>query len=282
MSDGKWVRRILSVVDKRKRPEPRHEQAARWLADAHVRRDAFGPLPSGLAPAAAADAYAIQDSFVALRAAERGGITGYKIALATAAMQAFVGVSTPQAGCVLESTVRRSPARVRAADYVRLIVEFEIGVLLADDLPAADAPFTRERVAAAVGGVMPALELADDRGADYATLRQHPFDLIADNTWNEGVVLGEARDWRGLDLAAVRGRAHVNGVQVGEGTGADALGHPFDAVAWIGGHLASLGRGLLRGDFVITGSLVTSKFAQPGDRIAFALEGLGAVELAVE
>ena len=269
-------------MERRKRPEPRHERAARWLAEAHARREPYGPLPPELAPASPDDAYAIQDSFVALRAAERGGIVGYKIALATPAMQAFVGVSTPQAGCVLHSTVLASPARVRAADYVRLIVEFEIGVRLAGDLPAADAPFTRERVAAAVGGVMPALELADDRGADYAMLRRHPLDLIADNAWNEGAVLGEARDWRGLDLAAVRGRAHINDALVGEGTGADALGHPFDAVAWIGGPLASLGRGLLRGDFVITGSLVTSKFVRPGDRIAFELEGLGAVALAVE
>src|SRR4029077_10797708 len=100
------------------------------------------------------------------------------------------GVVPRQAGVMLESTVRRSPARIRAADYVGLIVEFEIAVEMADDLPAADAPFSRERVAKAVGAVMPAIEIADDRNADYAQLVQHPLDLIADNTWNEGAVLG--------------------------------------------------------------------------------------------
>jgi 2-keto-4-pentenoate hydratase len=269
-------------VAKGKGPEAKHDRAARWLAEAHASQAPFGPLPAGLAPASAEEAYAIQDAFVALRAQERGAIAGYKIALATKAMQAFAGVDAPQAGRVLHDTVRRSPARVRAADYGRLIVEFEIGVRMADDLPAADAPYSRERVAAAVGAIMPAFELADDRGADYASLKRHPLDLIADNTWNEGAVLGEEKDWRGLDLATLRGRARINGALVGEGTGADALGHPFDAVAWVAGHLAALGRGLLRGDFVITGSLVTSKFVQPGDRVEFELDGIGAVALAVE
>ena len=273
---------ILAAVAKRKGPEPKHHRAARWLAEAHARRTPFGPLPPDLAPTSAEEAYAIQDAFVALRAQERGAIVGYKIALATKAMQAFVGVDAPQAGRVLHGTVQRSPGRVRAADYGRLIVEFEIGVRMADDLPAADAPFSRQRVAGAVGAIMPAFELADDRGADYAFLKRHPLDLIADNTWNEGAVLGEEKDWRGLDLATLRGRAGINGVAVGEGTGADALGHPFDAVGWVAGHLASLGRGLLRGDFVITGSLVTSKFVQPGDRVEFELDGIGAVALAVD
>ena len=88
-------------------------------------------------------------------------------------MRRFVRVDSPQAGVMHESTLRRSPARIRATEYVGLIVEFEFAVKLAGDLPAADAPFTRERVAQAVGAVMPAIEIADDRNADYA-LRSTP------------------------------------------------------------------------------------------------------------
>jgi len=53
-------------------------------------------------------------------------------------------------------------------------------------------------------------------------------------------------------------------------------------VAWVADNLATRGRGLLRGDVVITGSLITSKQVKPGDRVEFTLEGLGAVELLVE
>ncbi len=258
-------------------------RAAQHLFDAHERRERFAPIPANLSPATAHEAYAIQDAFVAARAQARGAIVGYKIALSTPAMQRFVGLHSPLAGALLESTLLRSPASVRAADHVRLIVEFEIGVRMASDLPAADAPFTRERVMQSAGTVMAALEIADDRGADYALLARHPLDLVADNAWNEGAVLGpETAEWRGIDLAAVRGVARINGAEAGQGVGADTMGHPMDALAWIANHLASAGRGLLRGDVVITGSLVTSKHVKAGDVVEFALDGLGAAELRVE
>jgi len=258
-------------------------QAAKRLFDAHERRERFTPLPPELAPRTESEAYAIQDAFVALRAEKLGALAGYKIALTSPEMRRFVGVDTPQAGVMFVSTLHRSPARVRAADYVRLIVEFEIAIRIADDLPAADKPFFRERVAQSVGAVMPALELADDRNADYKALPKHPFELIADNCWNEGAVLGApVEDWKAIDLAAVRGIATINRNKVGEGRGADVMGHPLDALAWLADHLASLGRGLLRGDVVITGSIVTSKTVTAGDHVVFDVEGLGRVELRVD
>jgi 2-keto-4-pentenoate hydratase len=257
--------------------------AAEYLFEAHETRRRFTPLPSELAPRTESDAYAIQDAFVAMRAQKLGAIVGYKIALTSAEMRRFVGVNTPMAGMMLESTLHRSPARVRAADYVRLIIEFEIAVAIAEDLPAADRPFSRERVAQSVGAVMPALELADDRNADYKQLAKHPLELIADNCWNEGAVLGTpVEDWKRIDLAAVRGVATINGNKVGEGRGADAMGHPLDAAAWLADHLASIGRGLLRGDVVITGSIVTTKNVTAGDFVLFEMEELGAVELRVD
>ena len=263
--------------------ELRFKRAAQRLFEAHERHERFAPLPADLTPHSVEQAYAIQDAFVALRAQKLGAIAGYKIALSSVEMRRFVGVEHPQAGAILESTIHRTPASVRAADYGRLIVEFEIAVQMADDLPAADAPFSRERVAKAVGGVMPALELADDRNADYAELRKHPFELIADNSWNEGVVLGyPLTEWQNHDLASVRGRATINGKAVGEGRGADAMGHPFNALAWIADHLAAHGRGLLRGDVVITGSIITSKNVAAGDLVKFSLTGLGEVELRVD
>lgn len=257
--------------------------AARHLFEAHERRSRFAPLPPQLAPRNASDAYAIQDAFVALRAQKLGGVAGYKIALTSAEMRRFVGVDTPMAGMMLETTLLRSPARVRAAHYVHLIVEFEIAVQMADDLPAADRPFSRERVAQAAGAAMAALELADDRNADYQELARHPLELIADNCWNEGAVLGTPLTaWRKVDLAAVRGVATINGNKVGEGRGGDAMGHPLDAVAWLADHLAAEGRGLLRHDIVLTGSIVTTKTVTPGDFVRFEVENLGTAELQVD
>lgn len=257
-------------------------QAATRLLEAHAGRERFAPLPAELAPRSAEDAYAIQDAYVALRAHHLGAIAGYKVALSSKEMQRFVGVDAPQAGVLLESTIQTSPGRVRAADFVRLIVEFEIAVQLAVDLPAVDAPFSRSRIAASVRAVMPAIEIADDRNADYGELARHPYELIADNAWSEGAVLGlPVADWKGLDLAKLRGAATINGEKVGEGVGAAALGHPLDAVAWVANHLAAHGRGLVFRDVVITGSMITSKPVKAGDLVRFCVEGLGEAELRV-
>ena len=89
-------------------------EAAGWLLQGHERRERFIALPPGIAPATPAEAYAIQEAFVAQRAKRRGAAVGYKIALSSEAMRRFVGVDSPQAGVIHESTVRHSPARIRA------------------------------------------------------------------------------------------------------------------------------------------------------------------------
>ena len=268
---------------KAKTPEPRIERAGAWLHEAHRGRQRFSSLPTDLLPRDAGEAYAIQSEYVGMRAELLGPVVGYKIALTTPAMRAMVGLNDSIAGDMHEKTILRDSSRVRAADYVRLIVEFEIGVELAEDLPAIGAPYDRARVSRAVGALMPALELADDRNADYSNLAAHALMLIADNAWNEGAVLGApVRDWQKIDLAALRGVASINGAVVGEGHGRDVMGHPLDALAWIANNLASRGLGLWRGDVVITGSLVTSKFPNAGDLVRFDAGELGAVELQVD
>ena len=257
--------------------------AAKRLLEAHERREHFAPLPPELAPRDAEEAYAIQDAYVARRAERLGAIAGYKIALSSREMQRFVGVDAPQAGVMLASTLHRTPASVRAADYVHLIVEFELAVEMAADLPAADAPYTRSRIAPFVRAVMPAIELADDRHADYSQLARHPLELIADNGWNEGAVLGvPIENWGDADLPAVRGVATINGRVVGEGVGAAAMGHPLEAVTWIANHLAAHGRGLVFRDVVITGSIITTKTVRAGDLVRFSVAELGEVELRVD
>lgn len=262
---------------------PRAEQAARWLLDAHRSRARFAPLPPELAPADVAAAYSIQSAFVGLRAQTLGAVAGYKIALTTPAMRAMVGLKDSIAGEMLSGTLRRGPARVRGSDYGRLVVECEIAFEMADDLPAVGAPYTRDKVALAVGAVIPAFELADDRNADYTQLAACALTLVADNAWNEGAVLGEpVKDWRAIDLGALKGVASINGEVVGEGHGHDVMGHPLEALAWIANHLAARGMGLWRSDVVITGSLVTSKFPNAGDSVRFDAAALGSVELAVD
>lgn len=260
----------------------RMREAARWLVERHMARHGSQPMPAAYAPRSIAEAYAVQDEFVLLKSRQCGAVVGYKIALTTPQMRRFVGLQDSIAGCLHARQVVRAPASVRAAEYGRLLVEFEIALLLGADLRASGARYTPHQVADAVAAAMPAFELADDLGADYATLSSRGLELAADNAWNEGAVLGQpVEDWRTIDLASVRGVARVNGVVVGEGRGGDAMGSPLVALAWIANHLRSRGRSLRKGDTVITGSLVASQFPRAGDVLQFDAGALGAIELAV-
>ncbi|MEO8202869.1 MAG: fumarylacetoacetate hydrolase family protein [Betaproteobacteria bacterium] len=261
--------------------DPRLKRAAWFLVDAHADRERFGPFPADSLPRSVEEAYAVQDEFVALKSRACGPVAGYKIALTTPAMRAMVGLADSIGGALHEKQVVGAPAAVRAADYGRLIVEFEVAAQLATDLPM-HSKHTRDSVALAVGAVMPAFELADDRDADYTGLAAQSLGLVADNAWNEGAVLGKpCKEWRDLDLAALCGVATINGEKVGEGHGRDAMGHPFEALAWVANNLARRGKQVRAGQYVITGSLVTSKFPKAGDTVGFDLGPLGSIELAV-
>jgi 2-oxo-3-hexenedioate decarboxylase/2-keto-4-pentenoate hydratase len=166
---------------------------------------------------------------------------------------------------------------LNAPSYGRMGVEFEIAVRLKRDLAPKGVPSLAE-VAAAVDAVCPAVEIIDDRRADYRAL--DALSLIADNSWNAGVVLGEfVHAWP--DLAAVEGVVSVDGTPLDRGSGGDVLGHPFQPVAWLASHLAAQGGGLRAGDVVMTGSIVTTKFPDRPASYRFDVQGLGSVVLTV-
>jgi 2-keto-4-pentenoate hydratase len=261
----------------------RTRRAARWLVSQHRERIAFTGFPPEVAPQDLDEAYAVQAAFVRLKSRDCGPVVGWKIALSNPAMQRFVGLHESVAGCLLDRQVVSSPARTRAASYGRLLVEFEIAVELGADLAPIGRRYTRADVDQAVAAVRPALELADDRGADYASLCDHGLQLVADNAWNEGAVLGPSRrDWRALDLAAARGVVRLDGTVIGAGHGRDLMGHPLDALAWLADSLSRRGIGMRAGDVAILGSLVTSKFPLAGQRLVFELDGFAPVELEID
>jgi 2-keto-4-pentenoate hydratase len=265
-------------------PSPAFAQAAATeLLRQHVQRENFRALDGPFSPAGTEAAYRIQDAFVAQLATQRNAApAGYKIAITTPAMRDLVGFQDSVAGRLLADQMHRSGQTIHARDYVRLIVEFEIAFELARDLPAATSPWTGTTILDYVKCAYPALEIADDRNAHYPELKHSVLTLIADNAWNQGLVLGvPVSGLDGASIQALEGVAFIDGREVGRGTGRDVLGHPLDALAWLANHLAARGLPMNAGDIVTTGSLVKSQFPVAGNRIAFRLPGLGEVELAI-
>ncbi len=254
--------------------EDRARAAAEALRKQHESGEVLRPL-GDCAPRDLAEAYAVQDAGHALAGAD---IAGWKIALTTPVMQQFVGIDHPLAGAIFRDRVSQSGVVRAAEDLVHFGVESEIAVRLGADVPARPTPYDRDSIAPFVATCMAAIEVVDDRDCDYGALDAPT--LAADNAFNAGCVLGPERgDWGDLDLAALAGRMEINGEVVGEGTGADVLGHPMNALAWLATHLGERGRALRAGDVVLTGSVVTTQWLRAGDEMATEIEGLGRASL---
>jgi len=254
------------------------ERAVATLVADHTNKRNLLPFAREFGAADLAGAYAIQDALVAQLATQQGRRVGYKIGLTSKRMQQLCSIDHPIAGVVFERRLLRSGSRLRLSDLVHLGLEFEICVRMGRALPPRAQPYALDEISAAIEAVTPAFEVIDDRNSPY------PLDmlsLVADNAWNEGIVLGEWRD-RWPDLAAARGTLERDGERVDEGHGRDVLGHPFEPVRWLAQHLSQRGEGLKAGELVSTGSLVTTRFPQAGERYRFTVEGLGAVEVAIE
>ena len=253
--------------------------AAEELFEEHRNRTVFRAFARSQGIADVAAAYDFQSRYVDLMMKRRrAGFAGYKIGLTSARMQAMCGINQPIAGVILDDVVHGSGSSLSATAYGRLGVEFEIAVRMSRSLPASVVPYDGATVAACVGAVAPAIELVDDRNADYSNL--DILSLVADNSWNAGIVLGSwISAWPDLDR--LNGVVKNGGIVVDQGMGSEVLGHPLNSLTWLANHLAARGEALRAGDIVMTGSLVRTRFAIPGDTYSFDLPGLGSVHFAV-
>jgi 2-keto-4-pentenoate hydratase len=256
--------------------------AARYIADYRLARRRLPGLEAAIRPADEAQAYRVQAALhEILTGTELGPVAGHKIGCTTKVMQEFLRIPNPCAGGVFARTVYDSPAVIPHAQFVRAGVECEMVVRLGADLDAAQAPFTAERVAGAVEAFMPGMEIVDDRYVDYKSLDTPT--LIADDFFDAGCVIGRpVREWRKLDIPALSGITRIDGVEVGRGRGADVMGHPLNALAWLANSLSVRGRSLRAGEFVFTGSVVETKWVSRGERVLMEIEGLGEVEAVFE
>jgi 2-keto-4-pentenoate hydratase len=253
-------------------------RAAEVLLAEHKSGAPFRPFPLRDGPATISDAYDIQDRLVFLLRRQHGEIVGYKVGLTSAPMQSFCGINHPIAGAVLERRVHQSRTTVHRRDFGRLGLEFEIAIRIKSGIPVEETPHTVATIQPYIDGVCAAIELVDDRNADYANLDVR--SLVADNSWNAGIVLSDfVVTWP--DLRAVLGKATKDGSPIGEGQGRDILGHPLNSVTWLASQLASRGEGLKAGQVVMTGSVMKTVFPPQSGTYRFDVEGIGAVEVHV-
>ena len=252
-----------------------HVEEIRAIVDrleAHVNnRTAFQLYRKGDRPITLDEAYAIQAEI--LERALRSGsdsIAGYKVGLTSEKMQKFCGVAEPIAGRILRSSVRASGATLRKADFHRLGIESELALRIGKQVPIAEPGSNVDALIQCVDAIAAAFEVVDDRDADYAHLEAS--SIAAENSWNKGIVLGDAAspsafgDLRGLD-----GRLFINGEQAATGSSSDVMTGPLSVLAWTARFAHEAGEELQPGQWIMTGSIIPTKFAVVGDSYSFQL-----------
>ncbi len=241
-------------------------------------------LPLELRPRDEGEAYQVQLALhERLFGAGHGPRVGWKIGCTTKVMQDFLNIPSPCAGGIFEVGLRQSPASYDFSALRKLGVECEIAVRLAADVPPAEAPFDQWSIAPYVGAVMSAMEVIEERFVDFHDEAVDAATLIADDFFHLGAVLGEASaPGADLDLSGLAGTTRIADQLMGTGVGADVMGHPYAALAWLANHLAQYDIALRAGDVVLTGSIVTTKYPDaPGSSPVLAvteIAGLGKVE----
>jgi 2-keto-4-pentenoate hydratase len=131
-----------------------------------------------------------------------------------------------------------------------------------------------------VGEVFAAIEIVEKRYDDLAKLTTPT--LIADQVFHRGGVLGPpAAGWRRSGRPRRDPRAHQRGWRscAAKGVGADLLGHPFEALAWLALPCAAEFGGLRAGQVVFLGSVTPPIWLDGPCTAVVEFDTLGRVEL---
>ena len=251
-------------------------RAAELLLAARRDRRPLDGLPAELRPGDLDEAYAIQKAFVAGRGVRP---VGYKIGCTSELAQKALGIAEPIVGRALEPEVLQSPASFSASSFLQHFLEPEFAFRLAQDLPPRDAAYEQPEVTEAVDLAYPAIEIVAS-GFGTAWAEAGAVQLVADNSAHALLVLGEGRDdWRGLDLAAQAVSLQIDEVLATEGVGANALGHPLQALTWLANDRALRAEGLKAGDIVTTGLVTGLTDLRAGQKAVADFGPLGRVEV---
>ena len=228
-------------------------------------------------PSTRAQGYAIQAS---LEARTPSPIFGWKIAATSKAGQTHIAVDGPLAGRLLPERVGASGDKVPYGRHPQMrCAEAEFAFRMGRPLPPRDTPYSVDEVLDAVTTLHPAIELPDSRFDDVTKVGA--AQLIADNACAHYFVLGEASpsSWRGIDLVQHRVLGTVVGKVEREGVGANVLGDPRVALAWLANELSSLGITLDAGQVVTTGTCLIPLPITDGDEVRMDFGVLGTVDV---
>lgn len=218
------------------------------------------------------EAYDVQSAIIALSGLD---VIGWKIGATDEALFKVLGVTQPFLGPLFRKFTYGNDAKIPVLAGHGLETEFTI--LMKSALRWREEPYNRDEVVDAVAAIVPSFEIVGVRfeggpaGAGYR--------VIADCGANVGTVLGpEVHDWSRYDLSDSPVTLSVNGKRVAQGNASNLLwDHISDAVSWVLRQPVVKDRGLLSGDYIMTGTFTGITPLSPGDQVEADFGKMGVI-----
>ena len=219
------------------------------------------------------DAYTIQLENVCRRKEDGEKIIGMKIGLTSKGMRNLLGVNEPDYGHLTDKMLLLEGEICKMNELIQPKIEGEIAFCLKKTLKGPGV--TIADVYNATDYVVPALEIVDSRIEDW---KIKLVDTIADNGSSAKLVLGSGMTpIEKVDMRLVGMMFEKNGEVVSTGTGAEVMGNPAAAVAWLANKLSEFDIALEAGNIVLAGAVTVAEKVKSGDVITVSFYGMGSL-----
>jgi 2-keto-4-pentenoate hydratase len=223
-------------------------------------------------------AYAVQENNTRHYLSVGRRLVGRKIGLTSQAVRKQVGANQPDYGMLFADMDVPEGQPIATSRLIQPKIEAEIALVIGRDLDQPDT--TTAEFIRAVEYALPAIEIVDSRIANWDI---QISDTIADNASSGCFMLGATpRKLESIDIRTCGMVIERRGEPISVGAGEATLGSPLSAGLWLARIMAQVGRPLLAGELILSGSLGPLAAVAPGDVVEARINTVGTVRLIFE
>lgn len=218
------------------------------------------------------DARRIARATDALRRSEGENQIGWKLGWTSEAMRTTLGIDRPNWGTLWARQLAGSS--VELARFIHPKIEPELVWKCPEDVDGSPSADDMRDIG---GDWALGIEVVDPR---FPSFDFDALDNTADNSSSAAVAVGGFHDISGLPEIETLHVELTNGSEVRSGLGNQAMGSPFEALAWLVRSLAEEGASLRAGEIVFTGGITAPFDVVRGDTYSVSADGFDTVNLA--
>ena len=251
----------------------RIQDAATMLLEAERTQEVIKPLTESFPGITVDEAYYVQLEQIKRKVENGAVIVGKKIGATSKAIQQLFQVNQPDYGHLLDDMMFVDGDTVPLDHYIQPKAEFEIAFALKKDLKGPNV--TILDVIDATDYIVPAIEIIDSRIEDWKIKFE---DTVADNGSSAGAVIGgKPTRIDNIDLTNIGMVVYRNGEFLDSGAGAEVLGNPLRAIAWLANSLGKYDVYLEAGEIVLSGALTSAIPIEENDTFTVEFAHIGSV-----